>query len=65
MIDERNIDIDAAFEEGTLIDEALDEAAEYAIERYRQASVPIVVWQDGKPVEIMPPRSMNTEETKR
>jgi len=63
--DDRSVDIDAAFEEGTPIDEALNEAVMEAIERHRQAGVPIVVWQDGKTVEIMPPDSNAGEKSER
>lgn len=42
------VDIDALFEEGTPIDEAMNEAARSAIELHRRMGRPLVVWRDGK-----------------
>ena len=42
------IDIEKAFEEGTLIDEAMNEAVRQAVKRHRDAGMPLVVWRDGK-----------------
>jgi hypothetical protein len=54
MKPEPNINIDAVFEEGTPIDEAIDEAFRAAVEKHRQLGLPLVVWRDGKIVEVMP-----------
>jgi hypothetical protein len=48
MTPERTVDIDAAFELGTPINEAMQEAFVSAVELHRQAGVPLVVWRDGK-----------------
>jgi len=42
------------FIEGTKIDEALARAVQLALWRHKQMGVPIVVWRDGKIVEIPP-----------
>ena len=52
MIPEPKVDIDAAFEDGTLIDEAMREAVRQAIELHRRAGVPMVVWRDGRVQEV-------------
>ena len=44
----REVDIDALFQEGTPIDEAMNEAARSAVELHRRMGVPLVVWRDGK-----------------
>jgi hypothetical protein len=48
------VDIEAAFEEGTLIDEAMDEAVREAVALHQQAGRPLVVWQDGN-IMLVPP----------
>jgi hypothetical protein len=48
MIPEPKVDIDAAFEDGTLIDEGIREGVRQAIELHRRAGVPMVVWRDGR-----------------
>jgi hypothetical protein len=50
----REVDIDALFEEGTPIDEAMSEAARSAIELHRRMGVPMVVWRDGKVAYVTP-----------
>ena len=54
MASEPFIDIDAAFEEGTPIDEALNEALREVVKRHKQAGLPLASWQDGKVVWIRP-----------
>jgi hypothetical protein len=54
MTSEPEVDIEAAFEQGTLIDEAMEEAIREVIARHRQAGQPLVVWQDGK-ILLVPP----------
>jgi hypothetical protein len=48
MIREPEVDIDAAFMDGTLIDQAMNEAVRQAVELYRRAGVPMAVWRDGR-----------------
>lgn len=48
------IDIQAAFEEGTPIDEALNEALRDVVRRHRQAGLPLATWEDGKVVWVRP-----------
>jgi hypothetical protein len=50
----QNIDIDALFIEGHLIDQAINDAVKKAVERHKKLSQPIVVWKDGKVVTIDP-----------
>jgi len=50
--DEAPIHIDQVFAEGTLIDEAIEVAAAEAIERHRQAEVPLVISRDGRTVGV-------------
>ena len=57
MNPDTNVDIDAAFERGTPIDEAMDEAEREAILRHRQADVPLVTWREGRIVEVLPEES--------
>lgn len=45
-------DIDSIFAEGTLIDEALRQAAREAIRRHRQMGLPLAVYRDGRIVWI-------------
>jgi hypothetical protein len=47
------VDIDAAFEAGTPIDEAMNEAVQAAVNRHKLAGLPLVVWQDGRPAQVM------------
>ena len=44
----KEIDIDALFEDGTLIDQAINTAVKNAVERHKKLSQPIVIWRDGK-----------------
>ncbi len=53
MAPERTVDIDAAFELGTPIDEAMQEAFLEAVRRHQQAGAPLVFWRNGK-VEYVP-----------
>ncbi len=50
----KQVDIAALFEEGTLIDQAINTAVKNAVERHKKLSQPIVVWRDGKVVVIDP-----------
>lgn len=47
------IDIEAVFADGTLIDEAANEAAQAAIELHRRAGLPMAVGWNGKVVWLM------------
>ncbi len=46
--------IDEIFEEGTLIDRALEQAVKEALLKHKQAGNPIVIWKDGKAVWLQP-----------
>jgi isoaspartyl peptidase/L-asparaginase-like protein (Ntn-hydrolase superfamily) len=46
--------IDEIFEEGTLIDEALQRAVKEALLKHKQTGNPIVIWKDGKAVWLKP-----------
>lgn len=48
------VDVNQICREGTKIDEAVERAARDARLRHKQLGVPLVVWQDGKVVEIPP-----------
>lgn len=54
MIAQTPVDIDKLFDDGQLIDEALARAGREARLRHKQLGVPLVVWRDGKVVEIPP-----------
>lgn len=47
-------DVDAICREGKLIDEAVERAGRDARLRHKQLGVPLVVWRDGKVIEIPP-----------
>ncbi len=53
---EREIEksIDEIFEEGTLIDRALEQAVKEALLKHKQAGNPIVIWKHGKAVWLQP-----------
>jgi hypothetical protein len=44
--------IDRMFADGRLIDEAVEAAAQDAIDRHRDAGLPVVIARDGRPVEV-------------
>jgi len=48
------VDVDQICQEGTQIDLAVERAARDARLRHKQLGVPLVVWRDGKVVEIPP-----------
>jgi len=48
------VDVDQLCQEGTQIDLAVERAARDARLRHKQLGVPLVVWRDGKVVEIPP-----------
>ena len=54
MSDEHERDISALMRDGTKIDAAMSEAARQAALRHKQLGFPLVVWRDGKVVEIPP-----------
>ena len=54
MADIAQKSITEIFIEGTEIDEAFARAVQLALWRHKQMGVPIVVWRDGKIVEIPP-----------
>ena len=47
-------DIARAFEQGTPIDEALNEAVREAVRLHKRMGQPLAVWRDGKTVWISP-----------
>jgi hypothetical protein len=56
-VDER---VEIAFEEGTVIGEALNEACREAIRQHKQSGQPMVVWRDGKTV-LVPAEQVEAE----
>jgi hypothetical protein len=56
------IDIDRAFEEGVLIDEAIEEAGRTAAIEHKRAGLPLVVWRRGR-VAYIPPEAINDDGT--
>lgn len=44
--------IDRVFADGRLVDEAVEAAAQDAIDRHRDAGRPVVIARDGRPVEV-------------
>jgi len=54
MTKKQTVDLDAAFREGNLIDEALIEASRHAVKIHRQANLPLAVWRDGSVHWISP-----------
>ena len=47
-------DIQKIFQEGTLIDEAMNAAVRDAVQLHKEKGLPMVVWRDGKIVWITP-----------
>jgi len=54
MVGKNQPDIAKLFQEGTQIDAAVERAAREARLRHKQLGVPLVVWREGKVVEIPP-----------
>lgn len=48
------IDIDEAFADGRVIDEALAKSVQEALRQHKQAGNPVVEWRDGKIVWVAP-----------
>jgi hypothetical protein len=48
------VDVEGICREGTQIDQAIERGAREARLKHKQLGVPLVVWQDGKVVEIPP-----------
>jgi hypothetical protein len=48
------VDVEAIFEAGTPIDDALVAGVRAAVERHKLLGQPIVVWRDGKPTWLQP-----------
>lgn len=46
------VDIADVFARGKPIDEAMNEAVRQVVERHRRAGAPLVVWRNGRVVEI-------------
>jgi hypothetical protein len=60
MTPEPTIDIHAAFELGTPIDEAMQEAFLEAVRQHQQAGLPLVMWRNGK-VEHVPAEMIKSQ----
>jgi hypothetical protein len=54
---EGDVDVNEAFELGTPIDEAMNEAVAEAVRQHQRAGLPLVVWRDGK-IEHIPAESI-------
>ena len=54
MADSSRKDIGAIIRDGTAIDQAIERARQRVVRRHRQLGLPLVVWQDGRVVEISP-----------
>jgi hypothetical protein len=50
-------DIAAILQDGTAIDRAIERAGYDVVRRHRQLGVPLVIWRDGRVVEV-PPESV-------
>lgn len=57
MSREPSKDIASILEEGSAIDRAIVAARRRVVLRHRQAGIPLVLWRDGKVVEV-PPESV-------
>lgn len=60
MNNRSKVDIARAFEEGDLIDEAIEEAARDAAIQHKRAGLPLVVWRRGR-VAYIPPEAINDD----
>jgi len=49
-----DVDVDAIFEAGTPIDEALIAGVRVALQRHKLLNQPIVVWRNGEPTWLQP-----------
>jgi hypothetical protein len=52
MIDRSRKDIGAIIRDGTAIDRAVEAARRRVVRRHKQLGVPLVIWQDGRVVEV-------------
>jgi hypothetical protein len=52
--------VEIAFEEGTVIDDALNEGCREAIREHKQSGQPMVVWRNGKTV-LLPAEQVEAE----
>ncbi|MFI5382035.1 MAG: hypothetical protein ACHRHE_22295 [Tepidisphaerales bacterium] len=50
----RRKSIGTLFAEGKPIDAAMRRAAQEAVQKHRQAGLPVVVWRDGRMVHVLP-----------
>ncbi len=50
MATEQNRDIAEAFDKGTPIDDAMNDAVREAVRLHKRMSLPLAVWRDGKTV---------------
>lgn len=54
MIHRSTKDIAAILRDGTAIDQAIERAGYAVVRRHRQLALPLVLWQDGRVVEVPP-----------
>jgi hypothetical protein len=54
MIQPKKPDIDAIFRDGVEIDRAMARAAREARIEHKKLGLPLVIWRDGKTVEVPP-----------
>ena len=54
MIERSRKDIGAIIREGTAIDRAIESAHRRVIRRHRQLGIPLVIWKDGRVIEVPP-----------
>ena len=61
MIDRSKKDIGAIIREGTAIDQAIEAAHRRVVRRHQQLGIPLVIWKDGRVVEV-PASSVDLDE---
>ena len=54
MIHRSTKDVGAIIRDGTAIDRAIERAGYAVVRRHRQLGVPLVIWQDGRVIEVSP-----------
>jgi len=54
MIDRPRKDVRAIVRDGSIVDRAIESARERVIRRHKQLGVPLVVWRNGRVVEVAP-----------
>ena len=54
MIDRSTKDISAIVRDGTAIDRAIEAARRRIVREHRRLGLPLVIWRDGRVVEVSP-----------